>query len=717
MPLPGLPLALGAAHADQRWRGLKEFFAYHGVWAPGVRAMRLWSLRAKMMLLVAVLTLPLLPLLLQQILERNATVQGSSVRIQGLRSGESAYALGRTLGQRRLALEQGKPPASDNAADQLLALKADVQAASDAGLALDAVLRLQLPTLERAVAGAAGGVAGGVVGGVLGGITVDPANTQAQTQVATLLVARDGLVALHRAATANAHVLLSNDPLVALRAGLVVETLPALHLELAKLHTLALRQAALASKDSRDSAALHALLLAAAGSAAEAQRLLALADNAAAQLPDRLPDVEFETRSETRPELQPALLPGTPARQQPALLSQANNGSPLPLTHALLARVRSSLLAADPVPDTAAHTAADKVAVAQLVGLRSGLLQAVQTQLVQQQAAAVTQRNWLFGTLALTGVLAAYLVYSFFLVMRGGLDKLNQQMNRMAQGDLSARPMPLGGDEVAATMQAMTVSLARLSDLLASVRHGIGSITHAAQQIADGNSDLTRRSQRAGSGLDQLVTGVSRYTEQLQSCTRMVESVVTTVQALRLASVRNRKQIQRLQDRMGSLRGSSHEIGQIVSLIDTIAFRTNILALNASVEASKAGEAGRGFAVVAQEVRALATRSADSARRIGEIVARSTLEIEQSGALADETGASIQAADGHVDAIHNAMSGVVALTQQGDRTSAALLDEIKQLHQDSGRNLALVDQLAVASTALQGQGERLSHKVGLFKLS
>jgi len=301
--------------------------------------------------------------------------------------------------------------------------------------------------------------------------------------------------------------------------------------------------------------------------------------------------------------------------------------------------------------------------------------------------------------------------------MRGGLDKLNQQMNRMARGDLSARPQARGGDEVADTLHAMTTSLAHLSDLLASVRAGVGAITQASHQIADGNADLSTRNRRNGEGLEQLVAAVSRYSEQLQTCSRMVESVVTTVQTLRLASVRNRRQVQRLQERMASLRGNSREIGEIVNLIDTIAFRTNILALNAQVEACKAGDAGRGFAVVAQEVRALATRSADSARKVGEIISRSTLEIEQSGALADETGLSIAEADLHVDNIFTAMSGVAKLTQQGDQESAQILDEIRVLKDGAAKNGVLVEQLAQASDALRGQGERLSHKVGLFKLS
>ena len=310
-----------------------------------------------------------------------------------------------------------------------------------------------------------------------------------------------------------------------------------------------------------------------------------------------------------------------------------------------------------------------------------------------------------------------YLVYSFFLVMHGGLSKLASQMHRIAQGDLSARPQALGGDEVAVTLQAMTTALARLSDLLASVRHGVGAVTQASEQVAAGNGDLRIRSRRNADGLDGLMAAVTRDTEQLQTCSRSVDAVVATVQALRLESTRNRRQVQRLQERMGTLRSNSREIGEIVTMIDTIAFRTNMLALNAHVEACKAGEAGRGFAVVAQEVRALANRSAESARRVGDIVGRSALDIAQGHALAEETSQAMVVADGHVDAIHAAMRSVATLTQQGDQESANILDEIQVLKDSTAQNLGLVDQLAVASDALRGQGERLSHKVGLFKLS
>ena len=121
--------------------------------------------------------------------------------------------------------------------------------------------------------------------------------------------------------------------------------------------------------------------------------------------------------------------------------------------------------------------------------------------------------------------------------------------------------------------------------------------------------------------------------------------------------------------------------------------------------------------MVAPEVRALATRSAESARRVSDIVTGSGLQIEQAAALADETGTAIQEADGHVDGIHQAMAEVAALTQQGDSESADILVEIRQLKSGTDKNLQLVHQLAAAADGLRSQGERLSYKVGAFKLS
>jgi methyl-accepting chemotaxis protein len=289
-------------------------------------------------------------------------------------------------------------------------------------------------------------------------------------------------------------------------------------------------------------------------------------------------------------------------------------------------------------------------------------------------------------------------------------------MDLLAQGDLSARPAPVGGDEVAAAMRAMNASLVRLSDLLASVRTGVSGVNQASQQVATGNTELTTRNRDTAGSVAAVVDGVTRYAEQLQACGRQVESVVHNVQGLRLESVRNRQQMQRLRERMAQLRSKSREIGEIVTLIDGIAFRTNILALNASVEASKAGEAGRGFAVVAQEVRTLAQRGAESARRIGDIVSRSTEDIELSGDLAEATGLALAAADDRIDSIHRAMDDVADLTRSGEQESSEILRQLTGIRDSTSQSLQLVEQLATASGALRTQGQRLAHKIGQFRL-
>jgi len=659
MPLPGITSPLPRPSVGRWWQSTREFFAYHGVWAFGVRAMRLWSLRMKMVLLVAVMALPLLPLILSEIADRQHQAQQSGQRLAGLRVAQAVFDL-----ERLLNLQAPLPTLADNPLAKALAdLQAAVRQASQNGMSVDSVMRANQPALDRAV------------------------SPSAQSDAARASARDFGLRALaviRNAVVDESHLTLNRSPVVAANANLAVELLPSLHHEMVQLRSLAARQAGLLAAAAPVAGEQHKLTVALAGTVADLARLEALSARA-------FDLAQGATRTEGERVMQ--------------------------LLRALLARAPGELLAAEPKVDlvTLQRELDEQLKGVELIQRHA--FSDVQTRLSEANHAAETEALWLYGTLAGTTGLAAYLVYSFFLVMRGGLAKLNLQMSRMAQGDLSARPQGLGGDEVADTLAAMNVSLARLSDLLAAVRQGVGAITHASKQIASGNAELSERSKRSAEGLDQLMAGVTRYTDQLQDCSRSIESVVTTVQALRLASMRNRRHVVQLQERMGALRESSRAIGEIVTMIDTIAFRTNILALNAQVEASKAGDAGRGFAVVAQEVRALATRSAESARRVSDIVAGSGLQIEQAAALADETGGAIQVADGQVDAIHLAMSNVARLTQQGDSESAAILDEISQLKNGTDKNLDLVHQLATAADALRTQGERLSYKVGAFKLS
>jgi methyl-accepting chemotaxis protein len=349
----------------------------------------------------------------------------------------------------------------------------------------------------------------------------------------------------------------------------------------------------------------------------------------------------------------------------------------------------------------------------------------LQQEVVQAQKEALFLEHWALqrhimfigGLAVLLTLLLGYGIGAYTVLTRTRRKAILEQVNRMAGGDFSGRVQVAGQDEVAKTLQAINTSSSQICELLNTVTRGSSAIQHAAEQLAMGNNDLSDRNRRTMQGLDDVVGAVARYATQLEACGQQIESVADTVQALRCDAASNRKHMGRLQSRMNDLRKHSRDIGEIVNLIDAIAFRTNILALNASIEASKAGESGRGFAVVAQEVRALATRSAESSRQIADIVLRSTEDIDLGAALADETGKVLQAADEHVDRIHSAITGVAQLTSEGERESAAILDGVRALSDVTHHNTELVEQLANAGRSLQSQGSMLSDQVGQFRLS
>jgi methyl-accepting chemotaxis protein len=348
--------------------------------------------------------------------------------------------------------------------------------------------------------------------------------------------------------------------------------------------------------------------------------------------------------------------------------------------------------------------------------LRAAAVEAVQQRLTQRLA-TVERRALVLGMLLVVALSAgAYMLFAFLRVTSGGLEVIHRQVMRLADGDLSARPEPLGRDEVAAALSGLSQSLNKLSDLMASVRQGVSAMNHATQEIARGNGALSTRNEKSTATIAQIVERVNGYSRQLEQTAGLVAETAHAVDALRLDAMRSHRHMDKLRERVQALQVNGRRIGEIAALMDGIAFRTNVLALNASIQASKAGEAGKGFAVVAQEVRALAMRSADSARSIHEIVAGSGEGIAQAYELATVTDQSLGDTYAHVERIHGVMNQVVTLTQGGQKAMEALVGDVQQLDASTRDNHRLVEQLAAASDALRRQGERLARKVSSFRL-
>jgi methyl-accepting chemotaxis protein-1 (serine sensor receptor) len=324
--------------------------------------------------------------------------------------------------------------------------------------------------------------------------------------------------------------------------------------------------------------------------------------------------------------------------------------------------------------------------------------------------------GWLGGIMALGLLLAAYTMVAFSRVMRGGMQLIQKEVERMAQGDLSGRTLPLGEDEVAVTLRSLRQSLLRLADLFTVVRRGVASVSHASGDISSASQELAGNVLQATDAIDAMNQGVAITLAFLESNQGCVNQAVDCARDMSADAGRSRRAMNRLAEVIEGLQLSSREIEKFVSIIDGIAFQTNLLALNASVEAAKAGSAGKGFAVVASEVRGLANRVAEAAAQIGTVVAGSTNQIAQGQEIARGTVDAVRSTEVHVNEMNSILKRLAQITDEGRGNADQMTATLKDVQHNSHQTKDLVVQVEQAAKELRQQSLKLAEQSSRFKL-
>ena len=168
---------------------------------------------------------------------------------------------------------------------------------------------------------------------------------------------------------------------------------------------------------------------------------------------------------------------------------------------------------------------------------------------------------------------------------------------------------------------------------------------------------------------------------------------------------------------MNEIERSAREISQIISVVDEIAFQTNLLALNAGVAGPGRFDAGKGFAVVASEVRALAQRSAESAKQIKGLISTSSAQVSEGVALVGQTGEALHRIVAHVNDISKLVGEIAASAKEEATGIAEVNTAVNQMDQVTQQNAAMVEETTAASRMLADQTEELFGLVSRFKVS
>jgi methyl-accepting chemotaxis protein len=167
---------------------------------------------------------------------------------------------------------------------------------------------------------------------------------------------------------------------------------------------------------------------------------------------------------------------------------------------------------------------------------------------------------------------------------------------------------------------------------------------------------------------------------------------------------------------MGRINKSAGEIKKVVKVIDDIAFQINLLALNANVEAARAGKFGKGFAVVADEVRNLAVKSAESVKETTRMVEDAIHAIEQGSTAAGETGKQLEAITAGAGKVADLLGEIALASKEQAQAIEQVNSGIEQIEQVTQANTASAEESAAAAEELASQAQQLRGMVARFKL-